>query len=140
MNAHYFLKVLRATNVPSVCRIVHNSCACEYVEQTQRSLQSNEPCHLPISVQFREKKAHFEEMLKEIIEIEGEQMDESANTDLKQIMEEKDHNTKAQYPPRFLQAPTLETAKGSSCQEEPEGNKKAPNHDQMVFISHTTQL
>ena len=43
------------------------------------------------------KITHLEEKLKEIIEIEGEQVDESTNTDLKQIMEENDHNIGAQY-------------------------------------------
>ena len=38
------------------------------------------------------------EKLKDIIEIEGEQVDESTNTNLKQIMEENDCHIESEYP------------------------------------------
>lgn len=44
------------------------------------------------------KLARHSEKLKEIIEIEGEQVDESTHTNLKQIMEENDHHMESDYP------------------------------------------
>ena len=44
------------------------------------------------------KIAHLTEKLKEVIEIEGEQVDEATHSELKQIMEENNHHIETQYP------------------------------------------
>ena len=55
------------------------------------------------------KIAHLTEKLKEVIEIEGEQMDETTHADLKQIMEENNHHIETQYPKdSFMYIPLLE--------------------------------
>ena len=87
------------------------------------------------------KIAHLKEKLTEKIEIEGEQVDDLTNTDLKEIMDENDSNIEALYSKDsfiYLFWRQQKEALIYIYKEKPKRNEMASTNDQMVLVSPTS--